>query len=342
MKRHISVLLLASSAVFAQTADWRFIHPDAKAFVGIKIHRIMNSSLAAGLRSEATISGDMPDLSAVPGSDVFEKIDEIYVSSPGLPAGAPANAQPPLLMRITGRFTAEQVEALLTLTGAKTQKYRERRVFRQKSDGDMAATMIDAHTLLVGDAPSLFSALERIDWTDAPRNPLLARAIELNAVNDLWAVFSVPPSSFTGAQMPQFASLQSLRGMELAAALSDGLSLRFGLTTESAAAAAKLAEDLKQFISVRMQKDDDVPKLFANLTRNYAFDVDGATVRLQIRVSPEQMKLALAELHRQREEQRKREIATLRRQAATPPPAPVKRMIRIEGLDDGTREIEMK
>src|SRR5438270_13806541 len=104
----------------------------------------------------------------------------------------------------------------------------------------MAASLVDPHTLLLGDAPSVFAALARLEWTDAPKNALLPRAVELQSMYDVWALFAVAPSSLSSVHIPQLAALDSLRGMEAAVALSDGMALRLGLNTDSPQEAAKL------------------------------------------------------------------------------------------------------
>ena len=342
MPRIISVLACLLTTAFAQNADWRFIHPDAKVFVGVKLRHVLQAPVATQIEGE--LQGlNLPDLTGIPGSELFRQIDELFVSSPGPAPDAAPDAQPPLLIRLTGRFEAARVEAFLRKSGASLQTYLKHRVYRHKGDGDMAATLLDAHTLLIGDAPSLFAALERLDWSaDAtPRNPLLARAVELDATSDIWAVFAVAPSSFT--QLPQLPSLDGVHGMELALNVNDGLEFHLALNTDSPDEAAKLAAGLNQLLAVGMKMQASSPDVAA-LGKNLRFGVDEATVRLKLSVTPLEMKKAIAGVRRQIQQQA--QVAALHA-AATPTPAasvqpaapPVRKVIRIDGLDDGPREI---
>jgi hypothetical protein len=341
MRRIITAALCFIGTALAQTADWHFIHPDAKAFVGIKLRRLKESAIGKEIRSELQTQS-FPDLSAIPGSDLVSQIDEVLISSPGRPEGAAEDAQPPVLIRITGTFEAKKVEAFFVQSGAKMQKYREYRVFRHKGDGDMAAALVDPHTLLLGDAPSLFASLERLEWTDAPKNPLLDRAIELQSNYDVWALFSVTPSSFTGVHLPQLPALDSLRGMELAVSVSDGMALRLGLNTDSPQDAATMAAGLKNLLLSGL-KDHGAPPDLQTLVKNITFQVEQSSVRLQVKVSAVEMKKAMAAAH-QRFTEKRAEIAAVPHTAQLTAPVPLPqpkgpRVVRIEGLDDGPREI---
>lgn len=339
MPRIIAVLACFVATAFAENADWRFIHPDAKVFIGVKVHRVMQSRLAADFEGQMT-GLSFPEVAGFPGTDLFRDVDDVFLSSPGPAADAGPESQPPLLLRITGRFDPQKVEAFFRESGAHLQMYLKHRVFRHKGDGDMAATLIDPHTLLVGDAPSLFAALERMDWSaDAtPRNPLLARALELDATSDLWAVFAVAPSSFT--QLPQLPSLDDVHGMEVAANLGEGIVLHLALKTDSPDSAAKLAASLNQLLLLAMKTQASSPDVAA-LGRNLHFGVDEASVRLQVTIPGQEIRKALAGMHR---EMAKGQMAALAHApaapvASQPPPPPEHRVIRIEGLDGGPKEI---
>ncbi len=337
MSRVIAFLLCSLISVSAQNADWRFAHPNAKVLIGLKVRHILDTPLAAAVRTQFNLA-DVPDLSVLPFPELLNEIDEVLVSSPGPAPGAGEKAQPPVLIRVTGRFEPRRVEAFFQQSGAKLQMYRKYRVYRHKTDGDMAATLIDPHTLLVGDAPSLFSALERVEWSDAPQNPLLARAVELHATSDFWSVFATAPSAFSSSDV-HFPLLDSVHGMELSGEISDALVLRLGLRTDSPDDAAKLSSGLKSMLLMAAMNNGGQSDL-GKLARGFRLDVDGATARVEFRATAEQMKKAIAEMKKQRTVH-EAQVAALHRSAvaSAPPSVPERRVIRIEGLDDGPREI---
>jgi len=342
--RGIVLAVCCFGPVLAQNADWRFAHPDAKVFIGAKLRRLRESQIGTIVRGQFHPE-QISALPSLPGSDLLNQIDEVLVSSPGRADDAPQDSQPPVLVRIGGDFDANKVESFFVHSGAKLQKYRHYRVFRQKGDGDMAASLVDPHTLLIGDAPSLFSALERMEWTDAPKNPLLVRAAEMQSSFDLWALFAVTPSSLSGAHLPQLASLEALRGLDVGVSVSDGLAVRLGLETDSNQQAAKLAAELEGLLASAL-KQHGAPPMAAELAKAVHLMVEDSSVRVQARFSPEQVKKAALELQHQVALQRA-QMAGLRRPAAdNAQPAVIEpqkpRVIRIEGLDDGPREIPYK
>jgi hypothetical protein len=342
--RAFALAVFCIGPLLAQNADWRFIHPDAKVFLGLKLRRLRESPVGTMVRAQMKAES-LPDIAEIPGLELLDQIDEILLSSPGREDGAAETAQPPVLLRIGGAFDANKVESFFSHTGAKMQKYRHFRVFRHKGDGDMAASLVDPHTLLLGDAPSLFAALERVEWTDAPKNPLLAQAMSMQSSYDIWALFAVTPSSLSSTQLPQLAALDALRGMDLGIAVTDGLSLRVGLNTESAEEAAKLAAQLKGLMLSALKQHGASADLGA-LVKSVRFDVDQSSVRLQAKLSPDEVKKAISEMRRGMDE-RRAQMAALRRPTAamTPqlkPEPQGPKVIRIEGLDDGPREIPYK
>ncbi|HZU29408.1 MAG TPA: hypothetical protein VFA04_28050 [Bryobacteraceae bacterium] len=339
--RSIILAVCCLSPILAQNADWRFTHPDAKVFVGIKLRRLRESQVGIAVRDQMRAQLRDQGISLTPkfpGTELLDQISDVLISSPGRPDGAAENAQPPVLIRIAGEFDANKVESFFAQTGAKMQKYRHYRVFRQKGDGDMAASLIDPRTLLLGDATSLFAALERMEWTDAPKNPLLAQAMDMQAQYDLWALFTVTPSSLSSAQVPQLAALDALRGLDLGISVNDGLSLRLGLNTDSPEEAGKLAAQLKALLFVAL-KQHGAPADLAALANSIRFDVEQNSVRLQAKVGAAELKKALAEAQRRFNEQRA-QVAAVHPRPAPEPQGP--KVIRIEGLDDGPREIPYK
>lgn len=343
--RSLSLIFCCFGPLLAQNADWRFIHPDAKVFVGIKVRRLRDSQIGTMMRDEVKTSEMAAELPTFPGADLLNAVNEVLISSPGRSEGAPEDGQPPVLLKIGGDFDANRIESFFGSAGAKMQKYRHYRVFRHKGDGDMAASLVDPHTLLVGDAPSLFAALERMEWTDAPKNPLLAQAMQMQSSYDLWALFAVTPSSLSGAQLPQLAVLDSLRGMDLGVSVTDGLTFRLSLNTDSPEEASKLAGGLEGLLLMAVKQRGVTPDMAA-LAKSVHFGVEQNSVRLEAKLGPEQLKKALADMKRQMAEHRAQMAAVRRSSAAAQRPTVVEpqgpKVIRIEGLDDGPKEIPYK
>jgi hypothetical protein len=212
---------------------------------------------------------------------------------------------------------------MMAAQGAHAQLYRQKRVYRQKKNSDMAVTLLDERTFLLGDAPSVFAALDRLEWPSPAANPLLARAAKLRDDNDIWALFAIAPTELAGRLMPDLPLIEDAHGLELGISLRNGLDLRLGLDADSEEASTKLAGELRKALKLAVK----------DLSADTA-----AAVRLTLRLDAAEVERSLAEAARRQHAARPAVAVTL--PPRQPPPAP-KPTIHIEGLDDGPREIPL-
>ena len=280
----------------------------------------------------------------MPAFGLLNQIDEAVIASPGKQPDDPDDKQAPLLIRVSGRFHAGEFERMMAEQGARAQSYRTRRVFRQKKDGDMAVTLIDEHSFLVGDAPSVFAALDRLEWPNATPNPLVERARRLRDAYDLWALFTVTPSALAGRLIPDLPLIGDVHGLEMGVSFQSGLDVRLGLDTDSPESAAKLAAELKKTLKLALKDAQRTPDL-ATTAKKLQIAADDASVRLTLRVSPAEFERSLAEIHRHPHPAEPAIAASARPSEpagpAQAPPPPVRQMIRIEGLDGGPKEVPL-
>jgi len=374
----ILAALLCSAALAEPVDSWQFAPPDAKVFLGIRWNNIAASEVGKMLRKKLADSG----FTTMPAFGLLNEIDEAVIASPGKQPDDPEDKQAPVLIRVSGRFHAGEFERLMVEQGARAQSYRAKKVYRQKKGGDMAFTLIDEHSFLVGDAPSVFAALDRLEWPNPAANPLVERARRLRDAYDLWALFTVTPSAFAGRVLPDLPLIGDVHGLEMGVSFQSGLDVRIGLDTDSPDASAKLAAELKKTLKLALKDAQesaqdaaaslktrdrttaapvvrgfmDNPDLAA-AAKKLQIAADDNSVRVTLRINAAEFTKTLAEAFR-----RGQRLATLRAAQADlarsvqppqasapqqalepqpPPPPPVREMIRIEGLDDGPKEVPL-
>jgi hypothetical protein len=337
----ILAALLACAPLTAQDAAtmWQFAPAGTKVFIGIRWHNIEESAIGRDLRQQLADAG----FAGMPFSGMLKDIDEAVIASPGKQPDDPEDKQAPVLIRVSGRFPTGDFERMMAAQGAHAQLYRQKRVYRQKKDSDMAVTLVDERTFLLGDAPSVFAALDRLEWPSPSANPLVANAAKLREDCDIWALFAVAPTELAGRLAPDLPLIEDVRGLELGVSLRNGLDMRLGLDTDSEASATKLADELRKGLKLAakdLQQGADRVKSadLAAAAKKIQIAADKSMVRLTLRLDAGELERGLAEAARRRRAALAAVAVTL---PARPPHVAPKQTIRIEGLDDGPKEIPL-
>src|ERR1039457_2286087 len=197
--------LLVPTPAAAQTDEglWRFVHPNAKALIGIDVQRIRTSHVAGEMASQwHSMVTAMPF--PLPGMDLIETIDRVVVSSPGRNEKDP-DEEPPLLIAVSGKFEPGKLRQMLLKAGSKPQAFNSVTIYRpqDKSSQDFGFVVLNSQTLLIGDVKSLCAAIERVERDPAAPPPgIVERARDLDLAYDFWAVLLTPPSSLGGDRFP--------------------------------------------------------------------------------------------------------------------------------------------
>jgi len=320
---------------------WQFAPANTKAFIGIRWNNVRDSQIARALKQQLTDGG----FAAMPFFSILKDIDEAIIASPGKQPDDPDDKQAPVLIRVTGHFRAGELERMLSSEGTHAQSYRQKKVYRQKKSGDMAVTLVDDHTLLLGDAASVFAALDRMEWPAPATNPLLARAMKLRADYDLWALSAIAPTELAGRLMPDLPLFGDANGLELGVSLRTGLDLKLGLDTASDESAAKLAAELQKVLKLTakdMLQGADRAKTadIASAMKKIQIGADKSSVRLTLRLDAAEVERSLAEAANRRRAARPTVAQTIPSRPQPPPP-PQNQSIHIEGLDDGPKDVPL-
>jgi hypothetical protein len=355
-------VLLAPVAAMGQSnpALWRFVDPNAKALIGIDWGRIRPLQAGAMIREQWLTASAV---GTVPGLDLLDEIDRVLISSPGKNS-SDDSAESPILIAIHGHFDAAKVRQVFTHLGAKPQAYNSFQVYRPqgkdpRSDDpkDTAWVLFDAETILYGDARSIFAALDRNQFAQASPQPtaasgsILARSAEMDARYELWMIMDA-------TEMMSSDRIAALfRGGEWASeaqALEAGFDLRTGLAADitvrfsSDTVAKRVTAELTRAMNLAA-KDRSAGAQAQNIAKKMKFNVDGSAAKVSLRLTVQELEQsALAFAASQKEaaadaglsEKSNEKSNTNAAAVAVPQTTPPKRgVIRIEGLDEGTREI---
>jgi len=344
------IILLAPAVAQCQSdpALWRFVYPNAKALVSINWQRIRQSPAVAMLREKMNTGNLMP---AIPGLEMLDDVDRILISSPGIPKSESPQAdpvQPPVLIAVHGHFDPVKVRKFFAEIGAKPQAYNAFQVYRpqDKSSKSMAWVLFDPETILLGDAPSLFATLDRNQFGPPPQAPgsITARAAEMEAAYEFWLVMNLPdmaPNDRVAAMFPGADLISDAQAFEAGINLRSGLiadvTVRFG----SEASAKHVVTELTRMIAAAA-KDKGAEAQMRDITKKLKFISVGSTAKLSLHLTPQELEKSAQAFA----EGRKQSMAAARSagpfgnsQPVVIPTPSKPGVIRIEGLDDGPREI---
>lgn len=345
------VITYAQASPQPDAALWRFVYPDAKALVSIDWVRIRQSQTADMIREKWLSLSGMP-LPSIPGIELLDDIDRILISSPANKS-PDDSTQPPVLIAIHGHFDPAKVHQVFARWGAKAQSYNAFQVYRPqgKDAKQIAWVLFDAETILFGDPKAVFTTLDRNQFGPPPQtaNPLLARAAEMDANYDFWFIMDAAEimSSDSVAGLLRGGEWASeARGFEAGVNVRGGLAADLTIRFSSDEVAKRMTAELTHIINMAA-KDKSSGVGVQEIAKKLKFALDGSAAKISLRLTQQELdKTALAFAAAQKTAfQAGRNTAwTIQpvqpKPALTPIPAPAKpAVIRIEGLDDGPREI---
>ncbi|HLG96817.1 MAG TPA: hypothetical protein VKX49_10945 [Bryobacteraceae bacterium] len=319
---------------------WRFVPPNAKAVVSIDWAHIRKSHVAAMAR-EKWVNG-----ATVPGSEFLDDADRFIVTSVGRTADDP-NAEAPLLIVVSGHFDLVRVRAVLTEHKAKPQKYNAYQVYRPqgKDAKDLAFTLVDAQTILIGDSRSMFACLDRTSFPqgEPAAGSLASRAADKDSSYDVWAIVNTP-GALGGDRLTALLSGSdgdvAIQGLEFGLALRNGLAAETTLTFNSDSVAKRMSSELSRMFKMAVKDKIGEPAL-VDLEKKMKFTTEGSAVKISVRLTAQELEKN-SQIFAASHKAPAPGIAQVRPvvKPEPPPPAkPEKKVIRIEGLDDGPREI---
>lgn len=233
-----------------------------------------------------------------------------------------------MLIALRGRFDLTRVRQVLREHHANPQKFDSVTVYRPQGKGSqtLAVAIMDAQTIVIGDAQSIFSLVERLPMPRSENtNALFSRAASLDTVYDLWALLAAR-GALESQRVPFAGLVEGLRDVEAGITVSQGLVANISITAISETKARELRDQLGKLLKLAAKDEATRPEL-ALIAKRPKFSVQGAQVALTIRVGQDEVESGLRRM-------------TARSTPKTEVPSkPERQMIRIEGLDGGPREL---
>lgn len=331
---------------------WRYVHPEAKVLAGLEWSKLARSEFGrltqqpfgSALRSEFG------------GLDFAQQVDRILVSSPGGGSG-----EPRFLVAMRGKFPLARLREFVLKQGGLSRRHAGVELIEPPPNAgeDVCLALIDAQTILAGDQDSLLDAVEsRRQPQD--EHPSLARARELSREHDLWVlVESLDAFPRQGGAQPPF--LADVRALEGGLSARSGLQLLLRLSMTSPETAASLAGAVMS-LGKMAPAQDPMGQLLSRLSAV----PDRDTVRIQLALDPKQVQQTVASIAGSMGAGKRSltdwvspsprlgvpppvaATAAVRAVQRAPQPEPVvaakprepeRKVIRIVGLEEGTREI---
>jgi hypothetical protein len=301
-------LLFGMATTYAEShpAWWRYASPEATALVGIQWEHLRTSPFAAAISGELSGDGGLgfPDL------DCIKQARQVLISSPVLLAMA------------AGDFPAEILREQAATKGLKRTLYQETEIWVTPGKETLSIARINDQLVLLGYLTTLKEAIDRslLDETNRQYSPLLARAAH-HAQDDLFVVAASLPDPLAGLFIPIDGEAE---GFEGGVSLQGGLRLGAVLTASSEDAATQLAGTLQQLVAT-----------LPPLARSIEVAIREKSVTLSMAISEQELDAGL--------KSSTTAVAKTEPKAqpvAAKPAGP--QIIRIYGLDEGTREIVMR
>lgn len=272
----------------------------------------------------------------MPGAEFLKDVSEVLISSPGGLAGSD-QVEPPLLLAIRGNFNLARVEEVLLLHGAKKQMFGRIALWRPQSPSspDPVFALLSAETILAGDIQSLFSTIERseMDISVQSSEPILERAHALARQYDCWAVMrgNGAMHNFLLSSLAGKTLSPDSQGFEAGITVRDGLALDVTLKVSTDRAARVLIGELKRLVHTAALEKAGTGGFTALLDKLHITN-EGPNVFLSLRVSGGEAARALNPV----------QILAKRTMDEVQITPQRNLTIKIEGLDDGPREIPFK
>ena len=354
------LILLPSLALAAPQAQppvdpglWRYVHPEAKVLAGLEWSKFARSEFGR-LTQQPLESALRSDFG---GLDFAEPVERIRVSSPGGGTG-----EPRFLVAMRGKFPLAKVREFVLKQGGLSRRHAGVELLEPPPGAkeEVSLALIDAQTILAGDWESLLDAVEgRREPQD--ERPWLARARELSREHDLWVLVesldAFPRQA--GAQPPFLADVRALEG---GLSARNGLQVLLRLSMASPESAASLAGAVMS-LGKMAPAQDPMGQLLSRLSAG----PDRDTVRIQLALDPKQVQQTVAGIAGSMGTGKRSladwvspsprpgapappvaALAAVRAVHRAPQPEPVvavkprepeRKVIRIVGLEEGTREI---
>lgn len=352
-----------ATAAEAAAELWTFMLPDAKVVAGVDWQRARSSPAGQMISKRLVNAPGTKSKVTSAGLDFVDGFDRLLMSAPAPAPGQEAATQ--MLLALSGRFDRAKLKKSMP-AGTAIERFQGIDLFvppASKSD-EMVAGLVSERLLLLGDKASIASALEsRSGLSDAT---LLERAKQMDARHEIWMIADSLPEMPSSSGVTAMQGLQDIRSAEIGIGFRAGMDLAANLTFSDAEKAQGMAM-FAQMLSAMPPGNTPASREMAAFAKGLSVKAEGATVKASLSLSMAQLERAAVQVRSGVEQASRKSLESLvgvgpqtgqipglrpaarsggAQTMASAPPAvatrpaqPVKRTIRIVGLEEGEREI---
>lgn len=350
MLRLLSVLVLLLAPVASAQSDpalWRLLPPTPKALISIDWKALRGSHLGVMLREKFV---DANPAQAIPGAEFLNEVDRCLIASNGRSPGN-LTTEPALLIVVRGRFDLAKVRQVLADHGVKPQIFNSIQVYRPQgpSSRDMAIVLLDPQTIVLGDANSVFTSVDRNANPSQPAesSAIMAHAAEMDSRYDVWAIMHGLEGMSGNRLMNLLAGggfSSQARSFEAGISVRNGLEADISFIFPTEPEARSMVSEFSGLIKAAIKDKTGGPAML-DLEKKLKVTADGSIAKITLRLSAQELEKNARIFAQTRHEPQAPPLADLKPGAGVvpaQPPKPAAKVIRIEGLDDGPREIVLK
>lgn len=346
--------MIFAPPVSAADPLWAYTHPDAKILIGVDWQRAKSSPTGQMLRRQLLeMTGALPEPAKALG--FIDSVDQILISAPGELSGNTADS--PVLVALQGRLDQAALRSSM-VPGTAVERYRGvDLLIPPRGEGqDLIAAVVNGSLTLLGDRPSIELALA--DGKGVRDATLRDRAGQMAFNCEIWMIAAVPPiKSGSAAELNPLASgLDNVQAMDFGLSLSNGLGLKMNMEFADAASAQSMAMGVQMLNSMFMSNKSASPEM-AKVARSLQVEQVGPRLSFNVDIPMDVLEKGILQAKAGFEEAAPKSLEALlgMKPASGPVPGvrpsatrasepawpkePVKRTIRIVGLDEGDREV---
>jgi len=247
----IVVAAFGSVAFAADPGLLSLIMPDAKVVSGIQADQTRNSLFGQYLLAHMQADdANLNNFIAQTGFDPRRDVSEIILASNG-DSNTPQRSG---LVLLKGVFDVPKMTAAAEANGGTITTFGGVGIVTYPAGGKQqiarGIAFLDSSTAVMGDIPSIQTAIQQRKTNTLPSSSLLGKVAQISANNDFWFVTLAPISQFAAA-LPDPNLSSALNGNVLAAINQLSGAVRFGDTvTVSVEAVARTDKDAQALADV--------------------------------------------------------------------------------------------
>ena len=353
---------------------WQYIYPGTKTIIGVDWLRAKTSPTGKMIARQMSQAGSSK--SSFKGMEILDQVDRLLISTSG--RQTKPGEMPPVVVAIQGRLTKETLQKLAP-KGTAVEKFKGADLFvplNAKADEPLLA-LVNEQFAVMGDRETIALVLDAQGDASAS-SETLAKAMQMAAECEIFIVSRESLSDASGGAadgVPAMKQFQDIQSVDLGITLAKGLGLRGAVTSKDPASAQGLAMMAQLFATMAASDQKSANSEMTRIARNLSVKTEANTVLLSLDIPLAQLEKGVVQMRASAKDMSTKSLESfmglkpkpgaipgLRPTASpeiasaavaappssapvrtpAPPVEPVRKTIKIVGLDSGDKEINYK